>query len=175
MAATCGDDSGLTMYEFQSLLEQRNQHVSSFYTVQMPNSYVNLPGFDVDKTDVQLQKVTAAQRQLQVMAEQIRQREPVTQVVKGDFPWLKSKVIRPVFNRWLVNDSFFHVSSACKGCGTCARVCPVQNICVKDKPEWQHGECLTCMACYHHCPEHAITFGKYTDQKGQYHFKKLKF
>ncbi|MFW5518323.1 MAG: ferredoxin, partial [Segatella copri] len=34
-----------------------------------------------------------------------------------------------------------------------------------------HKDCLTCFTCYHHCPHHAIEFGKQTRKKGQYFFK----
>lgn len=176
MVCTCGDDSGLTMYEFKELLECQNQRVSLYYSLQMPNTYVNLPGFDVDSLSVQHSKVTHALQKLQVLSKHVQNRDEVVDVVKGNFPWLKSRVLRPLFNRYLVKDHFFHVSDSCIKCGTCEKVCPVQNIQFQGKPIWLHqGDCLSCMACYHSCPEHAITFGKYTDHKGQYLFKKLKF
>ena len=60
-------------------------------------------------------------------------------------------------------------------CGLCSKVCPVKNIDFKNDniPSWKHnGQCLTCFACYHHCPNHAIEFGRQTQKKGQYYFNK---
>ncbi|MDD6493399.1 MAG: 4Fe-4S binding protein [Bacteroidales bacterium] len=36
-------------------------------------------------------------------------------------------------------------------------------------PRWKHdGSCTNCQACYHHCPQHAIHWGKM--KRGQYAF-----
>ena len=43
-------------------------------------------------------------------------------------------------------DKSFQVDAKCSGCGTCAKICPVENIkMVEGKPEWQH-HCETCLA-----------------------------
>lgn len=175
MVCTCGDDIGLTMQEFESLLEKQNQKASLYYSVQMPNSYVNLPGFDVDPVELQRKKVNTTEKHLKALSKIILERGTAVNVVKGSMPWLKSKVIRPFFYSYLVKDSFFHVENSCVCCGACAQACPVGNIQMNGGPVWLgNSTCLTCMACYHSCPQHAIRFGKYTDNKGQYLFKKLK-
>jgi MinD superfamily P-loop ATPase len=48
------------------------------------------------------------------------------------------------------------VDEKCTGCGTCAKVCPVNNIKIVDKrPEFQH-KCEMCFACDEWCPSNAI-------------------
>ena len=54
-------------------------------------------------------------------------------------------------------------------------VCPVCDISfVKGcTPQWKHnGKCLSCFACYHHCPTRAIEYGGRTKGKGQYYYEK---
>ena len=54
-------------------------------------------------------------------------------------------------------DRSFSTDEKCVGCGTCSRVCPVENIdMVDDRPIWLH-HCEFCLACFHWCPPGAIT------------------
>jgi ferredoxin len=58
-----------------------------------------------------------------------------------------------------LNDTSFNIDESCNGCGSCAKVCPVNNIVMTDKkPVWQH-HCENCLACYNWCPVKAIGGG----------------
>ena len=53
-------------------------------------------------------------------------------------------------------DASFQANENCTGCGTCVRVCPVNNIEIVDgKPVWLH-HCENCYACYAWCPKNAV-------------------
>ncbi|MGQ1784789.1 MULTISPECIES: EFR1 family ferrodoxin [unclassified Saccharicrinis] len=55
-------------------------------------------------------------------------------------------------------DNYIYVEDSCTQCGTCARVCPVDNI----RMDYETGKialsdkCFMCFACVHHCPSNAI-------------------
>jgi Pyruvate/2-oxoacid:ferredoxin oxidoreductase delta subunit len=71
-------------------------------------------------------------------------------------------------------DKKFVADEHCTRCGTCSRVCPVQNIImVEEKPEWQH-HCQLCMACLNLCPEKAIQWTEKTKNRGRYRHPDLK-
>ena len=52
-------------------------------------------------------------------------------------------------------DKGFIVNDACIKCGTCAKICPADNIRITDRVEYQH-HCEGCLGCLHNCPKNAI-------------------
>ena len=176
MVCTCGDDIGLTHKEFIRLLDQKHLKVDAVWSIIMPNTYIALPGFDVDSTLTSEAKICTAEERVLNICDQInRQERHVLDVKEGDFPWLKSKIIRPIFNSLLTGDRRFKVNQNCIHCGICANVCPKCNINYSSdgRPYWK-GDCTDCLACYHSCPQHAINYGFFTRNKGQYLYQKMK-
>lgn len=170
MVCTCGDDIGRTDCIVRKALQKKGYRLSSVWSVRMPNTYTALPGFDVDGSDVAEKKLDAAKARVEEIGHAVLSRqEDVHDVFPGRFPWMKSYVLRPLFNRFLTGDRKFRVSTSCVGCGKCAKVCPLGNVALdgNHRPHWS-GNCTTCMACYHHCPSHSIGWGRATRNKGQY-------
>jgi ferredoxin/flavodoxin len=72
--------------------------------------------------------------------------------------------------------NYFYSDSKCTGCGICEKVCPSQEITMKDnKPLWQRNvDCYICYACLNYCPKEAIQIyskiwmKSYTTEGGRY-------
>lgn len=168
---TCGDDVGRADVLLRRALQAKGVTLNAVFSVQMRNTYVCLPGFDVDSAEVVRTKEQAAHTRLEEIAVRIINRKPSVpgDVHPGPFPWTKSHVLRPLFNAFLTHDSGFHVNpSTCTRCGMCGKVCPLGNIAknADNLPTWQ-GRCTLCLRCYHACPHHAVAYGKFTVGKGQ--------
>lgn len=165
---TCGDDIGYADSELRRLLRTKGIDLHAAYSVQMRNTYVSLPGFDVDPPAVEQKKLKAALHRLtNEIIPRLQSDERVTDVERGSVPWLKSYVLRPFFRRFLIGAKGFRVSSACISCGQCVSHCPMGNISlVGGHPKWS-DICTDCYACYHVCPMHAIGRGRATQGKGQ--------
>lgn len=171
---TCGDDTGKTASIFSKMIAKREGKCHAGFSVQMPNTYICLPGFDVDSDSVEQRKVTNALSRIDYIAQCITDRQLVTDCFEGAMPFTKSYIIRPFFLRFLMNSKrFAAVKEQCTGCGKCAKVCPLQNITLNKTPLWG-SNCQHCLACYHACPTRAIRYSTFTDKKGQYKGKYLK-
>ena len=168
-AVTCGDNVGETEKIFRKALENKGLNLNAAFCFKMPNTYVNMMGMSVDKPEVASEKIAKAKEKLPNVIELIKNHTDYSDMIKGAFPRFKSNVIGSGFYKWASDEPFF-ATDDCFSCGLCAKVCPMQNITLENgRPVW-HGNCNTCDACYHHCPKHAIQYGKATKGKGQYYF-----
>lgn len=84
---------------------------------------------------------------------------------KATFNYMKGREGKP-FNKTRLKvhvygegiENYIYVEDSCIQCGTCARVCPVNNI----EMDTNTGKislsdkCFMCFACIHHCPSNAI-------------------
>ena len=171
-AVTCGDNVGETEAIFRDELKYKGLELNAAFCFKMPNTYVNMMGMSVDKEEVANEKIAKAKGKLPKVIDLIKSHAAFSDMIKGGLPRFKSNVIGKGFYKW-ASDAPFFATGDCISCGICAKVCPLQNITLEDgRPKW-HGNCNTCDACYHHCPKHAIQYGKKTRGKGQYFFKNI--
>ena len=172
---TCGDSIGATMDILNSDLKKAGLPVAtSLFSLVMPESYVCLPFMYTDTPEKEQRKIARAHEQMKEFAKLIVNRKAgETHIWKGPAPWVMSHVVGSYFNGKMVTDKKFTVDSeTCIHCGKCEKVCPTGDVSLTDGlPVWHHdGSCTCCLACYHHCPKHAINYGKITRRRGQYYF-----
>lgn len=170
---TCGDDIGNLAHMFRADLEKRGLSPGAVFSVQMPNTYVMMKGFDVDSESLARQKIEASTFRIDEIANAINDGHTSPHqdlVVRGSFPVFKTRLIYPWFVRHEMNPDGFRVDvNTCVSCGRCAASCPMSNITYDsdNHPVWG-DKCAFCTACYHICPTHAIAWKRTTLQKGQY-------
>ena len=167
---TCGDDTGKTADVFMSTLSAKGWKCHASYSILMPDTYVCLPGFDIDGEDELKRKNDNAAARVNFIGEELSHRVVMDKhgCFEGAFPKLKTYVLGGFFRKFLMSPKPFHATDACVSCGLCEKRCPVHNIQLVDgKPQWGM-ECTMCLACYHACPQHAIHYGNRTKNKGQY-------
>ena len=167
---TCGDSMGECMTILNKDLRKKGIEAETLFSVIMPESYVCLPFMVTDTEEKEAWKLENAQHQLSHIIPIIRDRKRgIEELEKGATPRLYSYVIGGYFNKRMITDRKFTVDTdVCIRCGKCVAVCPVDNI-VGTPPQWLHnGRCTCCLACYHHCPVHAINYGRITRRRLQY-------
>lgn len=166
---TCGDDTGRLQQEFCRIVEAKGWTCYLGYDIMMPESYVCLPGFDVDTNEKEQNKIYAAKSKLNFAVDDIIDcRKGTFVTLPGGCTWLKSVLLRWAFHKWLMTPRYFKTNEKCIGCGMCVKSCPFENIQLNEqRPEWGN-QCVDCLRCYHSCPSHAIEWGRWTSKKGQY-------
>lgn len=172
---TAGDTVGEAMGILEGDLKAIGLRLDSGFSLIMPESYVGLPFMDVDTPEKELMKKSRAAEALKRFSKLIVNREKgIKEITVGHWPRINSRLIGGFFTKYMITDKPFKVTSdKCIACGRCAAACPVENVLWHKgaQPEWKHdGTCLACFSCYHHCPTHAIEYGRRTRNKGQYYF-----
>ena len=158
MVCTCGDDVGRTHKQWRMVIGRRGWHPRAAWSVEMPNTYVLMKGFDVDPRDLEERKLAAMPARVTEIVEAMRRGSDADDVVKGAGAFFKSAMIYPVFKRLCMSPKGFHTTADCTSCGLCARSCPMENITMADRhPVWGPS-CALCLRCYHICPSHAVAY-----------------
>ena len=168
MVCTCGDETAMAPEMFRDEWRKRGVDVKAVWSVTMPNNYVLLPGFDVDSGEIERQKLIDSASRIRHIADYISAGTWESDIVRGKWPRLKSRLVYPLFRRWGISPEKWHVSDICVGCGLCVKACPVHNVRLESgHPVWGRG-CVSCTACYHTCPVNAVSYWRMTKGKGQY-------
>lgn len=168
MLTTCGDDIGDCAAMWRHDIAARGWKAGRAFSVQMPNTYVTMRGFDVDAPDIAHAKVEAMPAKVAEIAASLDIPGP-DMTVRGSWPRFKTRIIYPWFVRMDMSPRPFHATDACIGCGACQRRCPMENITIAadGKPRWG-ADCAFCLGCYHVCPVKAVAYGRSTRGKGQW-------
>lgn len=175
---TCGDSIGRTMEMLNKELAAKALHLDGQFSLVMPESYVCLPFMYTDSPERERQKISQTDSDLKRYIPLIVNRSGgEIHTKRGLMPWTFSHVIGAYFNGHMITDRKFTVDTdVCIHCGKCEETCPTGDVTLNGDrlPEWHHdGSCTCCLACYHHCPRHAINYGSITRHRGQYYFKGL--
>jgi len=165
---TCASTAGASVYFLRTMLHKRGLDLSASWTVKMPENYPPFGG--TPGPESQRKTHAAAEQKVEQILAQLQQGTP--EIIEKPFLFwrIAGRLIYPGF-RWFElrgADRFFRADSKCNGCGLCAKVCPVENICMKEgRPEWK-GRCEQCFACFHWCPQQAVQYG-FSSRLRRYH------
>lgn len=127
--------------------------VKYIHLVHMADNW--LPSFDMEeqkrldkKEEQQIEKIL---KDLEERKEEISEVTPEDRAAHREF---LSHMEQMPADAW---QHLLRITDACVGCGICERVCPSGSIHVKDgKAVHIPGNCQTCLACAHACPEKAV-------------------
>lgn len=164
---TFGSAAGASIKQLEELLTDKGIKLSAAFKIKMPGNYqVIYAPYSEDK-----QKKCFENEKVKIsgIVESISNNEIATFSGVGES--LMRTVGGMIYSSFspYEKDKDFWTNASCNGCGTCSKVCPANNIEMKDgKPQWHH-KCEQCVACMQWCPKKSIQYKKVTINRGRYH------
>ena len=168
---TCGSEIGNASKYNRDLCVEKGLACMGTAQIVMPENYIAM--FSAPQTDEARKVVAKAEPSIERAIAAIQRNQPFAPTRNNLYDRFMSGSVNPIFYKCFVKADAFTVSSACIGCGQCAKRCPINNVTLKDgKPVWGKN-CTHCMACICYCPVSAIEYGKKSVGQPRYHFEAL--
>ena len=168
---TCGSEIGNAAQYNRVLCQKKQLTYMGTAQIVMPENYIAM--FSAPQADEARQIVAQAEPSIDRAIAAIQRNQPFAPTRNKLYDRFMSGPVNPIFYKCFVKTNAFAASSACIGCGQCAKRCPMNNVAIKDgKPSWGKN-CTHCMACICYCPVSAIEYGKKSLGQPRYHFEAL--
>jgi len=152
----------------KSALKKRGYTLQAGFAIQMPGNATYI--YDVLPVEKRESMYRKEKERIPQIADIIKQKGTAgVDTNLGLLGRLASGATGLMMSKMNESGKNFFIDENCNGCETCAKVCPVGNIQMKDnKPSWQHT-CEGCLTCFHWCPKASIQVNRKTSSRGRYH------
>ena len=163
-----GSGSEPTLRQLDAAIKKQDgRGLDAGFSVKMPGNYILM--YDTLSKENCDSLFAAAEKRLAEIVPAIGRNEH-TALPRS----LAGALIHAIAYPWFVSHARtksreFTVSDACTSCGTCAAICPADNIeIVEGRPVWK-DRCELCLGCLQLCPAQAIQAGPKTATRSRYH------
>lgn len=162
----CGDSIGNAAKYNKELCDEKLLSYKGTAEIVMPENYIAM--FEAPEHEESLKIIKKAEAVIENVANLLMEKQQISEK-KIDFKdKLKSGPINPFFYKFCVKADPFTVKDNCITCGKCEKLCPLNNISIKNgRPMWGKS-CTHCMACICNCPTESIEYGKKSVGKVRY-------
>jgi len=172
---TSGGYYGISGPLAKSIFRKKQMNYRGHAEVKMPRNYVANDAYPMLAREEIESRIRAAREQVGSIAARIRANENLTSRHVFLFETVITLPFNPVWCKYKLRARDFYTTDLCIGCGKCVKLCPLNNITLKEgRPVWGN-QCTHCMACIGNCPTEAIEYGTITQEKEPYRFEKYRY
>lgn len=165
----CGDSVGSADKYNQKLCVEKGGTYMGTMQITMPENYIAMfpvPALEESKRIIEA-AVPVIKSAITCIQCEKEFPEPKHHLQDSFLSGFVNQIFYPLF----VKADPFWAKETCIGCGKCERLCPLNNIRIKNgKPVWGKT-CTHCMACISACPKEAIEYGKKSLGKNRYYYE----
>lgn len=163
----CGAQIGNAAKYIQRLCEEKGFAYMGTKQIVMPENYIAM--FDAPQEAEAKLIMKKAEPVITETALTIKKGQAFPAPRRNIYDRFMSCAVNPLFYRMFVKADGFYADDKCTGCGRCEKLCPLNNIEIRNgKPVWGK-DCTHCMACICQCPAEAVEYGKKSVGKPRYH------
>lgn len=168
---TCGGEIGNAEKYNKKLCGEKGFSYMGTAQILMPENYVAL--FKTPEKAEARRIAEKAEPEIESAAKIIGEEKRFKKPRNNLYDRFMSGPVNVTFYPLCVKAKAFRVTGGCVGCGKCEKLCPLNNIELKNKkPVWGNN-CTHCMACINYCPVKAIEYGKSSEKRPRYCFEEL--
>lgn len=157
---TCGGNIGNAGAYIKKLCNAKGLNFMGCFPIIMPENYIAL--FATPTKEEALEIIEKSEHSISKAAVLIKNKKAFPKPALTCKDKINSSIVNDVFYPAFVHAKKFYSTDACISCGACEKVCPLNNIQLKNgRPIWGN-QCTHCMACICRCPSEAIEYGKHS-------------
>jgi len=172
---TSGGYCGISGVLAKSIFRKKDMRYLGHAEFKMPRNYVANNAYPMLEREEIESRISASYEMIAPVVAKIREGKKLTARHVFLFETIITVPFNPVWCKLKLQAKEFYATDKCVGCGKCVKLCPLNNISLKDqKPVWGN-HCTHCMACIGNCPTEAIEYGTITQAKEKYNFGKYHY
>ena len=173
-AVTYKNEPGAVLSYFSKILNKKGLKLNAGFEVCMPGNHIAY--YKVESEKMKKEKFEKWKQQLSEAVNILISKSNYQPKEKSFFNLIfrTGLLYKLALKQFPAADKIFFVNEKCNSCEICKKICPANNIIIKNgSPSWKHN-CEQCLACLHWCPQEAVEFGQKTVGKRRYQNPSIK-